>query len=237
MFVIMADEKTRGRGSHQLPPGRHKLSRSYVEANQRERIVDAIVEVSSLAGYSAMSVEDIIGTAGVSRRTFYDHFRSKEGAFLAALETVSNQLLERVQTAYDTADTFPAAVRNGLAAFLRFLSNEPRYADFLIVEVLAAGPTAISRRNHVMDAFAELIRRGAEELPAGRRPPDLAAETLVGGIYEVVFSRVLQGQTAELPALLPDLSYSLMQPYLGHEAARREAAEPPQLPADEAVAA
>ena len=53
----------------------------------------------------------------------------------------------------------------------------------------------------------------------------------------MVFSRVLQGETAELPKLLPDLAYSLMQPYLGDEVARRESVKPPNLQADGAVAA
>lgn len=39
----------------------------------------------------------------------------------------------------------------------------------------------------------------------------------------------MQGQAGELPALLPDLAYSLMQPYIGHDRAKREAAKPPKL--------
>ncbi len=228
-------EKHRSRAPHQLPPGRHKLPRAYVQRNQRERILDAVADVTSLAGYQAMSVEEIIGTAGVSRRTFYDNFKSKEAAFLAALDEIGEHLVERVRSAYEANRTFAGGVRDCLGAFLQFLAEEPRYADMLIVEVLAAGPAAIERRNTVMHEFSELVRRGAEEVPIDRRPPALTAETIIGGIYEVVYSRVLSGQTAELPALLPDLAYSLMQPYLGDEVARRESAQPPNL--DDAAAA
>jgi hypothetical protein len=107
----------------------------------------------------------------------------------------------------------------------------------LIVEVLAAGPAALARRNDVMDAFVTLVRRRAETVASARRPPELAAETIIGGSHEVVLSRVLRGETGELPKLLPDLSHSLMQPYLGDEAARRESAKPPRDPASGAVAA
>jgi AcrR family transcriptional regulator len=55
-----------------------------------------------------MSIEEIIGTAGVSRRTFYDHFRGKQEVFLAAMEAVTDQLLERVRAACEAADSFPA---------------------------------------------------------------------------------------------------------------------------------
>jgi AcrR family transcriptional regulator len=223
----MAPQRRRTRAPHQLPPGRHKLPREYVEANQRERILDAIADVTSLAGYAAMSVEDIIGTAGVSRRTFYDNFKSKEDAFLAALDAVSGQLLERVKSASAANDSFAGGVRDCLAAFLGFLSDDPRYADMLIVETLAAGPAAIQRRNELMHAFADMVRAGAETLPDGRRPPALTAETIVGGIYEVVYTRVLQGKLNELAGLLPDLAYSMMQPYLGHDKAKREAEKDP----------
>jgi AcrR family transcriptional regulator len=235
--TVTQKRKTRARAAHQLPPGRHNLSRSYVEANQRQRILDGIVDVASLAGFSAMSVEEIIGTAGVSRRTFYDHFKSKDEAFLAAIEGVSDELVGRVGAAYEAADSFPAAIRDGLAAFLQFLADEPRYADLLIVEVLAAGPVPIAGRNRVMNSFAKMVRDGAESQPTARRPPELAAETIIGGIYEVVFSRVLQGRTSELPKLLPDLAYSLMQPFVGHAVAKRESVKAPRLAADGAVAA
>lgn len=228
----------RTRAEYQLPPGRHHLSRSYVEDHQRGRILDAIVDVVSLAGYSAMSVEDIIGAAGVSRRTFYDHFKSKEEAFLCVIESVSDDLVERVENAYDKADSFPAAIRDSLGTVLQFLADEPRYADLLIVEVLAAGPVPIAGRNRIMDAFAEMVRQRAEELTRRRKPPKLAAETIVGGIYEVVFSRIIQGKTRELPTLLPDLAYALMQVYIGHDAAKSEAVKPPVIatPTREAAA-
>jgi AcrR family transcriptional regulator len=215
--------KRRAREAHQLPPGRHGLPRNFIVSNQRERILDAVADVSSLAGYAAMSVEDIVVTAGVSRRTFYDHFKDKEEAFLAAYDAVVGQLVERVQEAFAASETFPARVTGCLGAFLGFCASEPRFADMCIVEVLGAGPQALARRNEVMQLFAAMVRAAADMLPEGNRPPDLTSETIVGGIYEVVYSRVLQGRTAELPELVPDLAYSLMLPYLGHGEARREA--------------
>jgi AcrR family transcriptional regulator len=217
----------RGRQPHQLPPGRHGLPRSFIVSNQRERILDAVADVASLAGYSAMSVEDIIVTAGVSRRTFYDHFSDKEEAFLAAYDAVVAQLVERVQHAFTSNTTFAGRVRDCLAAFLGFVASEPRFADMCIVEVLAAGPQAVERRNGVMRVFADMVTAAAEADGGGLHPPPLTAETIVGGIYEVVYSRVIQGQTSVLLGLLPDLCYSLMLPFIGHEAATRESALPP----------
>jgi AcrR family transcriptional regulator len=218
-------KKSQPRGSHQLPPGRHGLTRQFVESNQRQRMLDAVADVVSMAGYAAMSVEDIIATAGVSRRTFYDNFTSKEDAFLTAYDAIGADLLERVQAAYTSSKTFASGVISCLKAFLEFAASEPRYAEMCIVEALSAGPEAVKRRNAVMKTLAQLLYEGAQAVPGGSRPPELVAETIVGGIYEIVYSRVLQGRAEELPELLPDLAYSMMLPYLGHAAAEREIAD------------
>ena len=55
--------------------------------------------------------------------------------------------------------------------------------------------------------------------PAARLPP-LTSEALVGAVYEVVYKRVLRGETDRLPGLLPDLVYACMLPYVGRVAAR-----------------
>jgi AcrR family transcriptional regulator len=213
-------QKKRRRESHQLPAGRHGLSRQFVVSNQRERMLAAVAEVCSASGYVAMSVEDIVVTSGVSRRTFYDNFRGKQDAYLAAYDEVTKQLLDRVSDAYRDADGLVAKVRDSLATFLDFVADEPAFADMCIVEVMAAGPNAIERRNRTMAAFAELIEQAAAaELPKSKLPPSLTAETLVGGIYEVVYARVLQGHGEQLPALLPDLLFSVLLPYLGRETA------------------
>ncbi|MFL5844475.1 MAG: TetR/AcrR family transcriptional regulator [Solirubrobacteraceae bacterium] len=214
-----------------LPPGRHKLGRGFVATNQRERILDAVADVVSLSGYVDMRVEDIVVTAGVSRRTFYDHFSSKEEAFLASYEAVVEQLLTRVQAAYEANGDFEGRVCDCLGAFLDFVASEPAFADMCIVEVLAAGPQAIERRNFAMRALGALIKAAAADGLQTPPPPELTAETIVGGIYEVVYSRILQGEGPQLRTLLPDLAYSIMLPYIGHEAAaaRMEAvrANPP----------
>src|SRR5689334_933509 len=178
--------KKRQREPYQLPAGRHGLSRQFDVANQRQRILAAVADVCHTAGYVSMSVEDIVVTSGVSRRTFYDNFKGKEDVYLAAYDEVSQQLLSQVYEAFEAADGLVAKVRDSLSAFLSFVAEEPAFADMCIVEVLAAGPTAIERRNRTMTAFAEMIEKAAAaELPKSKLPPALTAETLVGGIYEV----------------------------------------------------
>jgi AcrR family transcriptional regulator len=194
----------------QLPSGRHGLLRSFVAANQRERILSAVAQAAAELGYAEMSVEAIIARAGVSRRTFYEHFRNKEDAFLAAYDAAVRVVVRHVRRAYFQETTAQARLRAGIGAFMRFLASEPEFARMCIVEVLAAGPHAITLRNETMRMFAGIIEDNIHELvPSCRRAP-LTAETIVGGIHEVVFNRILADRIDELPGLADDLLVAIL---------------------------
>jgi len=194
-----------GRRPDQLPGGRHGLLPSFVAANQRERILSAVAQATAELGYAEMSVEAIITRAGVSRRTLYEHFKNKEDAFLAAYDAAVRAVVRQVRRAYLQQTTAQARLRAGLGAFLQFLASDPELARMCIVEVLAAGPRAIARRNETMRMFAEIIEDNIHELVPSCQRPELTAETLVGGIHEAVFSRILDDRTGELPGLADDL--------------------------------
>jgi AcrR family transcriptional regulator len=218
---VRGSDRSSVRRPQQLPPGRHGLTRTFVERNQRERILAAVAQDASDIGYAAMTVETIISRAGVSRRTFYEHFKNKHEAYLAAYDEAAARLGRRVVTAVDAVEGFPGRTEAGLDALLSFLATDPAVARMCIVEVMAAGPDAIARRGQSVRAFASLVDQHAREL-LDEPVPLLTAETIVGGIYEVLYTRVLRGETANLPDLLPDLVYSALLPYLGQSAALEE---------------
>lgn len=198
------------RGPDQLPSGRHGLQPSFVAANQRERILAAVAQATSELGYADMSVEAIIARAGVSRRTFYEHFKNKEDAFLAAYDAVVDEITRHVQRAYLQQTTALERLRAGMRAYLQLLASEPEIARMGVVEVLAAGPRALARRNDALRLFAEIVEDNIRQLVPSCRRPELTAETIVGGIYEVVFSRILAGRTGELPGMADDLLIAVL---------------------------
>jgi AcrR family transcriptional regulator len=158
-----------------LPRGPHRLAREEVLASQRGRLLDAMAEVVAERGYGAATVADVIDHAGVSRKTFYEHFRDKEHCFLAAYDAGVEVLMATMRAASDP-----------IAAYLETLAAEPAFARTFLIEIAAAGPRALARRREVHDAFAALI---------GDRPEALAC---VGAINEVVIREVAAGRTAQL---------------------------------------
>jgi AcrR family transcriptional regulator len=213
------------RAPHQLPSGRHGLPRAFVISNQRERVLDAVMQVAVSRGYAKMRVDDVITVAGVSRRTFYEHFANKEEAFLAAYDLVAQQLISAVSAAYDSgSESWPAKIGRGLGAFLRLLADEPGLAHICIVEVLAAGPAVLSRRAAAMQRFEAFLEPGLYDGPHSAAVPALLTEAVIGGTYDVIYSRVVGGHTEALPALLPELLYTILVPFVGSEVAAAESA-------------
>ena len=150
-----------------------------------------------------MRIEDVIAIAGVSRRTFYDHFANKEEAFLAAYELVLEQLLSGVTAAFASGESWTSRVRRGLAAFLNLLASEPVLAQVCVVEALAAGPRALARRTEAMEAFQALLQPPKGDALATSTAPPVAVEAIVGGIYEVIYSRVTSQPDRRAPKPAP----------------------------------
>lgn len=191
--------------------------------NQRERILAAVAQVASTHGYGAMSVQDVVREAGVSRRTFYEQFKNKDHAFLAAYDEASGRMMTTIRASIEQEKTFEDKISAGFRAFLELLAASPAFAKMCIVEVLAAGPEAIARRARTMEDFTEIFELAARQTLVKETPPSpLIAETIVGGVYETVYRRIARGETAELPRLLPDLTESALLPYVGEARAAEQ---------------
>ncbi len=91
-----------------LPKGPHTLTREQVQASQRQRILDAVLDVVGERGYAAATVADVTTAAGVSRTTFYEQFRNKQDAFLTAYDEFGERFL--ADLAAVPATTTPAEV-------------------------------------------------------------------------------------------------------------------------------
>ncbi len=203
----------------QLPSGRHGLSREYVVNSQRSRLLGAAVLIAGAEGYAGMTVSAVIARAGVSRKTFYEFFQDREDIFLATFDQLVDRALDGARDAYENGgDSWPEQLRALLQSGLEALARSPHEARLGFVEVLAAGPRALQRRDAALREFAQFLAPGYEA--ADGDVPELMPEAIVGAVYEIVYARVLQAATADLPQLLPQLMYVALAPFLGPTAAR-----------------
>ena len=161
-------------------------------ASQRGRMLDAMAQVVAEKGYGAATVADVIERAGVSRKTFYEHFRDKEACFLAAFDTGVEIVLSTVRDADAGGDPL-TRVRTRVRAYLETLEAEPAFARTFIIELGAAGPRALERRHEVLGEFARSARELAEEW-GFTGVPDEAYLASVGATNELVAAALVEGR-------------------------------------------
>ena len=188
-----------------LPRGPHRLAREEVAASQRGRLLDAMAHAVATRVYGAATVADVIERAGVSRKTFYEHFRDKEDCFLAAYDLGAQVLLQALREAVEGVDGALERVRASVRAYLEILAAEPAFARTFVIEVGAAGPRALERRRQVLREFAALTRELTVSAGFGVGVPEQAYLAATGAVNEVVADCIAEG--GDLRALEDALIY------------------------------
>ncbi len=207
--------------SDRLPPGRHGLPRAFVAENQRERLLNGVVEAVAEHGYNATTIARITAAAKISRRTFYEYFKSKEDCFLAAFEMIETHVLDSMLAAPGAGEAWPERVRARLAALLGVLARDTAVSCCFLIEPLAAGGDVAARYREAMQLLAGTLR---PEPPPSELDMEVRDQALIGGIATLIVRRLNAGGTQRLPELLPDLVELALAPYLGREEAKRQAA-------------
>lgn len=206
-----------GAASRPLPRGPHNLARDDVLASQRQRMLDAMAETVARKGYAGTTVGDVVAGAGVSRKTFYEHFRDKEDCFLAAFDSGVEALLAAIATAEPEDATRMGLVRARVRAYLVALAARPAFARTFLIEVFAAGPHALERRERVLARFEDFLRglhaEVRRDFPGQPEVRDVVWVAAVGAVNEVVSQHVRDGRAEELPELedtLVDIQAALL---------------------------
>ena len=186
------------------------------------RIFDAMARAVAAHGYGATAVADVIEECRMSRRTFYRHFPNKEECFLATYDFAVRHVGDQVAVAFLTSGpAWPDRLRRSFETFMAFVVAEPHFARACLVEVLAAGPRALERRDAAVRRFTAFINDAAQAAPGRPMVPPAVPEAIVGGVQSVVTSRLLNGRAHELPELVDDLLFWGMAPFVGGDDLRR----------------
>jgi len=191
--------------------------------SQRERILDAVANLTAARGYSELKVEDIAEQAAVSLKAFYEHFADKEDAFLVAYEIGHGKALAATERAYVDAGDWRLGVRAGLCELLGFLAAEPSFAHIALVDALVASDLTAERSNIGVDALARMLVPGLEEAPAQTPRAPVTIEAIAGGIFELCLRYALHGRMRELPELTAPATYIALAPFIGGKDAARVA--------------
>ncbi len=182
---------------------------------QRRRIIDAMIESVAEKTYAETTISDIVARASISRTTFYKRFVDKRACFDAALAQCIRALQKVASGAFDAKDSPPQALHKSAKAVLDFLAAEPGLAQLVMGEAVTVEPATFG---HYRDHLVPHVRALWEE--SGKKPRPYADPQLALGRAQVlIFNKIASGETASLPALLPEVVYLVILPFGGHEAA------------------
>ena len=162
---------------------------------QRQRLLDAIVKVSCERGYEGATIAGLIDRAGVSRRTFYEHFPNKQACFLDALQAIERELTARVDERIDLGPA-PSAASAALAALASYAAERPLEARFLMNETMAAGPWGQDARDRSVDEIALLVKDAYRCVAGASVVPALPSGILVGASYRLLALSLVGGEHA-----------------------------------------
>jgi AcrR family transcriptional regulator len=181
-------------------PGRDAVAR-----NQRVRLYGAMIEGVAAHGYAATTVVELTTMAGVSKRTLYELFPSKEACFLSTYELVVRRAVKRINAAYRGERDWMTGLRSAFEAFAAVVVEEPKAAKLAVVEALGAGPVALELMERTSLVFERMIASSFAQAPDGVVLPPVVVKGIAGGLGRVARLRLCDGNVEELSARTEEL--------------------------------
>lgn len=167
-----------------LPHGPHRLGRSEVIANQRMRIHGAMIEAVASVGYEETSVKQVIGLAGVSRRSFYEQFANKQVCFLATFDLLARRELHDLRRAYqDSEGPLADRLRASIERFGELMDGEHKASVLLVLEGQTAGVPGVLRLVNAVSACERMLGQSFAQAPDGVSLPMPIVRAMAGGLH------------------------------------------------------
>jgi AcrR family transcriptional regulator len=176
---------------------------SFLEHEHRGRLLEGMAHAVAEKGYASTTIADIVREAGVSRRTFYEHFAGKAECLVALFEAASHNALKVLRGAIDPSHPWQTQVERALAAYLEGMASNPVLLRTLYVEILGLGLEGLAARRRVNQEIADFML--AVVNGGSRRGPPLSAQmamAVVGGINELVLECIEQDRVDRLVELV-----------------------------------
>lgn len=187
-----------------LGPGSYDRRMSPAERRdeQRRTLVDAAAHVFARDGYANGSVASILEVSGLSRGTFYRHFRDLREAFLAVQESGAELLFERIDTANRAHSAPQDKMRASITAYLQVCADFGDLSRVFHREAITNGKEYATLRKRNLERLHALFREGlALALAQGhvrRMPDDLTIYAIIVAIEGVALRYLEEHREQEI---------------------------------------
>ncbi|NKY48604.1 TetR/AcrR family transcriptional regulator [Nocardia vermiculata] len=208
---VTSDQSTADSGRRSTGRKYQGLTPDERRAVRRAGILKTALEVFGTVGYAGSSVKQLCRAARLTERYFYESFTDRESC-LATLysELVDGMRAATVAAVGDVGDDVDDQARAGLEAFVGYLTDDPRRARVVLIEVVGVSPAMEASRHEVLRAFADIV---AATWATHRSEPltpkqNSTAVALVGGVNHLLVDWLMSG-TPQSPDALVDVCTTL----------------------------
>lgn len=159
---------------------------------KREAILQAAITEFRASGFDITSMDKIAATAGVSKRTVYNHFPSKEELFTEILHKLWASIRARSDILYQPGLTLREQLRALLLAKLQLLADH-NFLDLARVAIAATlhsperAQYMVARMGEREEGMMVWIRAAAADGRLKPLDPDFAAQQLHGMLKTFAF--------------------------------------------------
>lgn len=120
----------------------------------RQRLLTAFEESIAEIGYAKTTIADIVRRARTSRRTFYEHFSSKEECFLGLLGEANAAQVQQIAAAVDPRAPWQQQARQAIEAWIASAESRPD----LTLSWIRDGPSlGVAGRQLTRDAMEQFV--------------------------------------------------------------------------------
>jgi len=161
-----------------------------------------MVEIVGEVGYAETNVREILGRAGVSRKTFYELYPTKDDCLFAIYDEAAQCLRAAVRTAFERGVTPQERLDAVTDMVLQWVEDEPELARLCLVETPSTGVAGQRRLTATLSWLSSTMADVLGDLDV----PEVLPELLVGGVHQMIVHRLVNDGGDDIPALAGDLS-------------------------------
>ncbi|MBV8031486.1 MAG: TetR/AcrR family transcriptional regulator [Betaproteobacteria bacterium] len=182
-------------------------------ARTRAALEKAARELFEARGFAAVSAEELVARAGVTRGALYHHYDGKEGLFEAIVAGAMKRLNAGVQEAAAKAKDPLSALRLGIERFLE-LAAAPRVQRVLFVDAPAVMGWTRWREmdeRHGLGLLKQGIAAAIQHKQLREQDPSLAAHVLLSALIESAMLIARSTDKARLRAEAQEMLFRLLE--------------------------
>jgi len=160
------------------------------QAERRERLMEAGLELFGTIGYARTSVRAVAAAASLNSRYFYESFSSREDLLYCVYQRIVTDIFTKAAQAAIGQKTIEQQARATLRAAWTAVTEDRRKARVVALEVVGVSERLERLRHETRQALAQLTADNAMSIAGGgvrlRLDPVLTARFLMGGVVEVL---------------------------------------------------